>query len=812
MSRYNSSYHTVIDFSDQNVQDLINSTYAMLSERPMEASDELSKDTIPVIADVLSQVVVTRQNVKCGLNAVYDSPAYSVLKGSINSLKKLDEACSTHLKAVRENNCIEVHFIAQIALCHSYGWFSGNDCLSEAEDILNRLRAENQFSSSTEREYVNGLKAYFSMKRRGKWGYRREYQCSSDNPWLAVAAFELKHGGRGWLFGRSVRMMCNNAIHSPFFRYFDPHTQKRLRFMDNYETFLWDGTWNDSLALGLYSGVKLDADLSVSTILDIGRAGKFELFFADAAFLGYKSVSSLIISLLQRNLISGRHLFHWYICALNNPDVAYIYASDIYDKYPDEALDIMRKYGSDGYSEAQSYLADKLKERHQDEESLEWRTALAENDETAKVKLFEDLSDLCRTNKSYEQRTVDSAVDVFNSSSRAAFWLGEYYFSEGQYEEAVKYLSVGCRQNHAPSKQLLARCLLNGYGTEEDCKKAYEHLVSVYDIAELETKMLRIFCKVGGVGTHVNIKSAMQVYEEINKTDSTLSAFFDALLILGKLRRNRRYRRFWNSIWAFAEKHSRLSVLNTAGRLEVYKNFVELSGALIALGWVNARSSVGDVLSAFKAAEETGSLISRTILEFYREEKPLVPNIIGKLKMAVNPYYRKKMYSQILRYIETSMNTRLLPALCEQYSINSEEFERIAPYVPWGEALCKILEGMRLMGLSQSSSDEWSRKKYITKSAEAGDGRAALELYDMMPLKRSPEALVNLDNALSCGMAQAYKKAAYLSYGDSYNLYLRGVYAGCSRCAVDIQPLAEKSLFRLMLLRQLERSIPRKDI
>jgi len=778
----------------------------------MKASDELSRGTNSDIADILSQVVVTRQNIKCGLNAVHSTPAYSVLKGSINSLKRLDEACSTHLKAVRKNNCVEVRFIAQIALSHSYGWFGGNDCLSEAEDILNRLGAEIQFLSSTDIEYVNGLKAYFNMKRKGRWRYRREYQCSSDNPWLAVGAFELKHEGRGWLFGRSVRAMCNNAIHSPFFRYFDSHTKKRLRFMDNYETFLWDGTWNDSLALGLYTGVKLDADLSVSTILDVGRTGRFELFFADAAFLGYKSVSALIVSLLERNLISGQHLFHWYICSLNNPDAAYIYAADIYDKYPDEALDVMRKYGSDGYSEAQSYLADKLKERHQDEESLEWRTALAENDETAKVKLFEDLSDLCRTNKSYEQRTVDTALDVFPYSSRAAFWLGDYYFSKGQYEEAVKYLSVGCKQNNAPSKQLLARCLLNGYGRSEDCKKAYEYLVSIYDIAELETKMLRIFCQVGGVGTHVDIASAMLAYEDLKMTDSALSAFFDALLTLGKLRRNLRYRRFWNSVWAFAEKHSRLSVLNVVGRLEVYKNFVELSGALIALGWVNARSATGDVLSAFKASEEAGSLISRAILEFYREEKPLVPNIIGRLMMVVNPYYRRKMYAQILRYIETSMNTRLLPALCEQYILNCEEFDRIMPYVPWAEALCKMLEGMRLLGLSQSSCDEWSRKRYITRSAEAGDGRAALKFYDLMPLKRSPEALVNLDNALACGMAQAYKKAAYLGYGDSYNLYLRGVYAGCSRCAVDIRPLAEKSLFRLMLLRQLERSIPRKDI
>jgi len=812
MNSYNLQYPAVIDFSDTNVQDLINSTYAILIEGLVEASCESAKDTIPDIVDVLSRLVVTKQNVACGLVATRSSPAYSVLRDSISSLKRLDEACSTHLWSARENSSVETRFIAQIALCHAYGWFGGNDCLRNAENMLNRLGSEIQLSGNAELEYVNGLKAYLKIKRRGKWRYRREYQCSRDNPWLAVAAFELKHEGRGWLFGHSVRAMCNRAIRSPYFEYFDLHTQKRLRFMNNFEAFQWNGVWNDNLSQGLYTGIKLDADLTVSTILEVGKAGRFELSFADAAFLGYKSVSALIVSLLQRKLISGRHLFHWHVCAMSSPDVAYTYAADIYDKYPDEALAIMRKYGSVGYERAQSYLADKLKERHQDEESLEWRAALAEKDDTAKVKLFEDLSDLCRADRSYEQRTIDAAIAVFNSSSTAAFWLGNYYFNRKKYVEAVKFLSAGCEQNDAASKQLLARCLLNEYGTSEDCKKAYEHLVSVYDIAETEIRMLRIFCQIGGIGTRVDIASAMIAYEEEKNADSALSALTDALLMLSNLRGNRRYRRFWNSIWAFEKKHSKLIMFNTAGRLEVYKNFAELSGALTALGWIKATSAIGDVLSAFKAAADAGSLISSTILESYQEEKSLVPNVIGKILMVVNPFYRRRMYSQILRCIETGMNTRLLPALCEQYGQNRTEFDQIMPFVPWAEALCKTLEGMRLFGLSQSSCDEWLRKKYMMKSAEFGDGRAALKLYDFMPLKRSPESLMYLEKALTCGMAQAYKKAAYLGHGDSYSLYLRGVYAGSFECAADIQPLTEKSLFRLMLLKQLRRAVSRSDI
>jgi hypothetical protein len=152
MSTHYSPHPTIIDFSNPNVQDQINSTYAMFIERPHYAFDEPTGGVSTDIVDIVSKIVVSRQNITCGLNAVQNNPAYSILMSSVESLKRLDKACSDYLENVKHNSTFEARYMTQIALCYAYGWFGNIDGLRKADDILNRLWSKNQFPNKTEKE------------------------------------------------------------------------------------------------------------------------------------------------------------------------------------------------------------------------------------------------------------------------------------------------------------------------------------------------------------------------------------------------------------------------------------------------------------------------------------------------------------------------------------------------------------------------------------------------------------------------------------------------------------------------------------
>jgi TPR repeat protein len=801
--------------------------------------------------DEAAEIKVLEDNVNAGLAAFFGEISYDgMTEGNAASLKELKKICVDKKNEARRSlsRILEagdeiaaddpelfLSLASSSALCSVYGFGS-----EKSLDSAKRVMGSESVGEALERcacemrSYVSGLRYYIDSLIAAEENERipsaKEYGIKNDNPWRLIAKHESMRTSEK-ISLQDVKWEAAKALGSKRPRCFDSHTWKRLRFIEAFEAFRFDCEWSEEVALGLCTGIKSDADLSVWAMMKLGRRMEYSKAFKIASLLGYKGMSALISYLDVHGDPISDIKFDKFVASQRDTVCAYQYAEYIFNEGRIEpAFEWMRKYAQEGYKPAQIFLAHMLKDHGgSQEEALFWLAKHAENDAHSKLELFLELKDDIKQYKKAEQL----ALELYQIHGKVAYWLGQYYFSLAKYKESFNALVVGDELNDSSSALLLAYCCMHGYGTKVDLKKSYA-LLSAAEVNDSDAALPRLFSLACGLGVKVNprqIKAKLNTLKALFEDQEPETGYLtDALVSIQMLEKTGAHKRFWNKIWRHQKSSAGVTTVNIAGQMPCFRPFIEFCAAEIAAKWSGkGGAALRQAESNLIAAASHGSRLARILSDFMQSNEEEAsrmnaPKIRNRIAMAFSPFRGKARLSDVLSRIESAMNDSLLPKLCDLYTESSEEFHSLKMVVPWMDEVCKTLEGMRLYRESSAEMDS-ERPDFIKgrdaliRSAEAGDGRAAMDIFSSLPEKDEKETLFYLDIALACNISQAFISNAILiedgarKRGSAFGMYLKAVYKGSAHAYSNMKMLRLDPLkkLRMLLAKRLAESMDLED-